>query len=86
MERSGDALSGDASSAGLRNIFSDEGLSAFCMPMEGHMLLRQGDALVTPTSHLAEQHLKGEANENYSFHLESDQLTGVAMCDTIHAV
>ena len=77
MERSGDAQSGDTSSAGLRNIFSDEGLSAFCMPMEAHVL-RQGDALVTPTSHQAEQRLKRESNEDYSFHLESEELTGLA--------
>ena len=48
-------------------------MSAFCMPMHG--TFTPGESLLTPTGRLAEE-LKRESNEEYTFKLDSDDLTG----------
>lgn len=81
--------SGDASSAGLRNIFDDtfignmgssEGISAFCMPMEGGIF--PSNEMLLPTSlpfqHQNQRQLKRESNEEYAFNIDSEDYTGTA--------
>jgi hypothetical protein len=83
MDRSGGDGSGDASSAGLRDVLDDnafmgsnEGMSAFYMPMHGNFA-RPGESLLTPTGQAAEEErMKRESNEEYTFKLDSDDLTG----------